>query len=231
MKQNSNGSIDITLKLSWPDIQKALDKEIQEAVKNAELPGFRKGMAPKDLVLAKLDRNDLLTHSIQHVLPDYYARAIKEHNLKPILYPQLKLVSGEEGKDWEFTATTCETPTVTLPLNWQDEIKKLKPEKPDEKLTGIVEFLRSQVKIAIPDLLVEEEANHRLAALVENISKLGMDTQKYLETKKLTPETLKAQTAAEARVDLEIEFILNQIKTDQKLEDRKQTLDFLQNLV
>lgn len=215
LNRQDNGTIEIKLVIPWSDIQKAFEKEVDEAVASAEIQGFRKGKAPRSLVEPKLDKSHLYSHAVQHLLPEAYATAVKTNNLKPILYPQIKITKGRENEDWEFLATTCEAPNVTLP----------------EKLDKDINILRQKSKVKVPDLLVEEEANHRLASLVENITKLGLTTENYLTTKKLTPETLKANLAADSRTDLETEFILLRIQNDRKFPDRKSTLDFLQNLV
>lgn len=95
----------MTLTISWTQIQQAY-------VAEAELPGFRKGKAPRELVEAKLNKTRILSQALGHLLPKVYAAAVKEHSLKPILHPQIKIVSGKEGEDWVFTAITCEAPTV-----------------------------------------------------------------------------------------------------------------------
>lgn len=210
-----NGTIELTLIIPWSDIQKAYEKEVGETVANTEIQGFRKGRAPRSMVEPKLDRSHLYSHAVQHLLPEAYAAAVKANNIKPILYPQIKIVKGQEGLDWEFLATTCEAPTVTLP----------------EKLDKDLNVLRQKSQVKIPDLLVEEEANHRLVALVENITKLGLTTESYLQSKKLTPTTLKSQISQSSRTDLETEFILLAIQKDHNLPDRKSTLDILQKLV
>lgn len=212
--KKEDGSIQIKLVIPWPDIQSAYEKEVDETIANTEIQGFRKGKAPRDLVEPKLDKSQLYSHAVQHLLPKIYSTAVKEHNLKPILYPQISIQKNDFGQDWQFTATTCEAPEVILP----------------EKLAKLDE-LRKIVAVKVPDLLVVEEVNHRLAALVENITQLGLTTESYLQSKKLTPETLKTQLSGQARSDLETEFILLAVQQGQKLADRKATLDFLQTLV
>lgn len=209
-----NGNLELTLTVPWDRIQKAYDGAVNEAVADAEVPGFRKGKAPRNLIEPKLDRNHTLSHALGHLLPEIYAAAVKEHSLKPLLNPQIKIVSGKEGETWTFSAVTCETPEVKLPA-------QLKP----------LDKLVAEVKITIPDVLVEEEANHRLAALAENITGLGMTIEQYLTTKKLTAPELQAQLAKDARRDLTTEFILMEVQKDQKLANRKAALDFLQKLV
>lgn len=226
-----NGNIDISLTIPWSDIKKAYEAEVDAAVQNAEVTGFRKGKAPRDLVEPKLDKDALYSQVIRKLLPDIYAAAVKDHSLMPILNPKVALTKGEEGSDWEFIATVCEAPPVTLPEKYSDEIKKLKPKEESKKLETVLDYLHQKSKVKVPDLLIEEESNHRIAHLVENITRLGLTTENYLQTKKLTPEDLKAQTTTQTRTDLEMEFILNQIRLDQKLEDRKKTLDFLTSLI
>lgn len=210
-----NGNIEITLTIPWPNIQKASEAQIEEAIKNAEIKGFRKGQAPRSLVEPQLKADQLYSHALQHLLPEAYAQAVKDHSLKPLLHPHITVKSGQHSQDWIFTATTCEAPPVTLP----------------PKLTSDLNELRKLSSVKVPDLLVEEEINHRLSALAENLTSLGLTTQKYLETKKLTPETLKANLATQARADLEMEFILAEIQKTKQLKDRKSTLDYLKTLV
>jgi len=209
-----NGNLELTLTIPWDRVRKAYDSAVTEAVADAQLPGFRKGKAPKDLVEPKLDRNHTLSHALGHLLPEVYATAVKEHDLKPLLNPHIKIVSGKERETWTFTATTCEAPKVILP----------------EKLKAL-DKLVTETKVVIPDLLIEEEANHRLAALAENVTTLGMTIEQYLTTKKLTAEELKAKLAQEAKSDLISEFTLLEVQKTQKLSDRKATLEFLQKLV
>ncbi len=111
-------------------------------------------------------------------------------------------------------ATTCEAPQV-----------KLGP------LTKDIEQLIKSSQVQIANLLVESEANHRLSGLAENLNQLGLSIDKYLTTKKITIDQLKAETAQAARHDLSLEFILQKVQVDHKLADRQKTLDFLANLV
>lgn len=226
----TTGTIEITLTVPWVKIQQAYEKAVEEAVASAEIKGFRKGKAPRTMVEPKLDKNHTLSHAIQHVLPDEYAAAVKEHGLKPILYPQIAVQSGKEGEDWVFTASTCEAPQVTLP-DYKSGIGKVEVKQADQKLSTILDYLVKNSKMTIPTLLIEEEANHRLNNLVENLTQLGMTTDKYLASKNLTPESLKAQMATDAKSALEVEFALMEVTRVEKLENRQKTLDFLSSLV
>jgi len=230
INRQPNGSIEIKLHLSWNDIQSQIKIETEKAISNAEIPGFRKGKAPRDLVEPKLDKSQLLSQSLAELLPKVYSGVIDTEKLKPILYPQIHIDKGVWGQDFEFTATTCESPTVTLPQSYVENIPKLQFKDANNQLSTILEYLHTNSQVQIPDPLIVEESNHRLSRLAENLSQLGIDMSKYLTTKKITAEDLKAQTAATAKADLEIEFILETIQSHQKLLDRQSTLEYLKSL-
>lgn len=216
MKRLENGNIELTLIITWVNIQKQYEILVNKAVETTELPGFRKGKAPRKSVEEKLDKNDLYSRAAQELLPKLYEQAIKEHKLVPILYPRIQLLKAKENEDWEFIATVCEAPEIVLPSEY--------------KAKGL-EYLDKNTTAVIPEVLAEDEANHRLALLSENITKLGLSTEQYLQSKKLNVEGLRGATMADAKRDLKMEFVLEKIKTVHKLVDRAKTLDFVNNLV
>lgn len=206
-----NGSIEITFTIPWSSLQKRYEQEVEKAVAGTELPGFRKGKAPKREVEAKLDKSKLYSHALEHLVPAEYTKTVEEQHLKPVLYPSITVKEGQEGKDWVFVATTCEAPEVVLP----------------EEIKGGIDWLAKNSKVILPQLIIEAEADHRVAALAENLSKLGLTVDKYLQTKKITAENLRADTVKSAREDLNTEFVLQKVQVVKSLPDRKSTLDFL----
>ncbi len=228
--RRQSGDIELTITLPWTQVAAEIAKQTQAAVAAAKLPGFRPGKAPASLVEPQLDKNQLYSATVQALLPPAYAAAVKDRQLKPILYPHIHVSKIDPDQDWVFTLHTCEVPTVTL-IDYQPLVAGVAKDPADTRIVRILDVLRQRAGLNLPDMLVEEEANHRLSALVENLTQLGMTTKSYLEAKKITSENLKAAMARDARADLEAEFILSHIQTEQKLPDRKHTLDYLLTLV
>lgn len=107
-----SGNIELTIAVPRSRVQSAYEEVIDETVKAAEIKGFRKGHAPRNIVEARLDRNQTFSHALQHLLPKAYQAAVDQHHLKPVVYPQIRIEKGKEGEDWVFVATVCEIPTV-----------------------------------------------------------------------------------------------------------------------
>ncbi len=229
--RHDNGTISLKIVIPWAQIDEAYKKQVSQALNKTEVPGFRKGKAPEKVAQEKLDKSHLMSLALSELLPPAYSQLVKANNLKPILYPQIQIDKGVSGQDFEFTATTCEAPVVNLPANFRDEISKLKPPETGPKFDSIAHYLRQNCRINVPDILINEEVNHRLSLLVENLTKLGLDIPKYLQTKKLSPQDLKDLTAKEARADLEMELILTEIKLQEKLPDKTKTVDYLLHLL
>jgi FKBP-type peptidyl-prolyl cis-trans isomerase (trigger factor) len=225
-----DGTISLTLTFPWSEIATAYEHVVSEAIAETEIPGFRKGKAPRATVEAKLDRTQTLSHALQHLLPTAYEQAVTTHQLKPILYPKLQITQAKENQDWQVIATTCQLPQVTLP-DYLAEIPKLKITSADTKLSQILDFIAKKAQVTLPAILVTEEVDQRLSSLADNLTNLGLSTQNYLASKKLTLDQLKLQLSQAAQADLTLEFALAKIQADHKHSDRKQTLDFLATLV
>lgn len=88
------------------------EKVINEIANRADLPGFRKGKAPKDVLEkkhAELVKNELLKDAVPH----FYQEALEKAGVEPVSYPQFSAVSLK-GDELHFTAEFEVKPTVTV---------------------------------------------------------------------------------------------------------------------
>ena len=124
IEKTQDGTIELKITIPWTIVKKEWDIVVAEMVKNSNLPGFRKGKAPKKLVEEKLDTSRIREEVLRQILPPAYLEAIREHSIKPIMDPKIH-IEGElaEGKDWQFHAITSEAPLVEL-NGYKEEIKK-----------------------------------------------------------------------------------------------------------
>lgn len=221
-----DGTIEFRLTIPWDKAKIVWGVVVEEMAKNANLPGFRKGKAPKNLVEGNLDKAKIRDEVVRHLLPAVYAQAVKDNNVKPIIDPRIHVDEAlVEGKDWEFHAITCEAPVVELG-NYKDEVKKITakskivvPGKEAETppFDEIVKSLLETVKVTVPQVLVEREVDRLLTQTLEEIKKLGMNLDQYLSSTKKTAEDLRAESAVKANTDLKLEFILQKIAESEKI--------------
>jgi FKBP-type peptidyl-prolyl cis-trans isomerase (trigger factor) len=243
LKRLPKGAFELAITVPQDIVKNTYEEVVNDAVKNAEIPGFRKGTAPRDRVEPGLDKKNIYEEIVKRLIPKFYVDAISEHKLRPILNPRVQLISAEENKDWTFTATSCEAPEVTLG-DYKSEVKKTlasdnlwvpgkgDPTKKegvdkDEKLNKIIDHLLNTIPIEPSDLLVEEETNHSLARLVDQTQSLGITVEQYLASTGKTAETLRAEYATAAKRNLQVEFLLNAIVKDLNVQTSQKEIDDL----
>lgn len=226
-----NGNVQLTVTLPWSHIHQAYQTAVDKTIAQTEIPGFRKGKAPRDMVESKLDRNHLYTQALQDLLPQKYNEATAEHQLTAIVYPQVHIEKGKEGEDWVIVFTTCEVPTVDIPELKKGVVKLEKAVESNQKLDRVLTWLVDHSRVALPQLLVDHETNHRLSQLIDNLTQLGMHTDGYLKAKKMTAGQLKDQITTAARQGLILEFVLQKVQAAQRLASRQKTLEYLTNLI
>lgn len=78
-------------------VKAAYGKVSQKYVKRANVPGFRKGFAPLDVVRMRFSE-EIKSEVLQEVIPGQVTAAIQEHDLHPLAEPHLHLEDQENVK-------------------------------------------------------------------------------------------------------------------------------------
>jgi FKBP-type peptidyl-prolyl cis-trans isomerase (trigger factor) len=231
--KKADGTVSLTITIPQSSIKKSREVVLEEMTKRADLPGFRKGKAPKEIVEEKINRDQLNEDILKKLLPTAYMEAIQEHNLKPIMNPQLHVDKLEEDTDWVITATTCEMPAVdlgTYKKNIQKVTVKSKiviPGKETEKpkTEDIIKALIESVTVKVPQILIDQETDRLLSQLLNDIKKLGLNLEQYLGTTKRSPDDLRKEYAERAETDIKIEFTLQKIAETEKITVENNEID------
>lgn len=238
-----DGTIELTITIPWKEVKKSFDGLLKKALAEVTVPGFRKGKAPRKLAEEKIEKKRVYEEVIKQIIPEYYAKAIQQENIKPIISPRIELVQAKEGKDWRFKAFVCEKPKVNLG-SYQQTISNLKIQKPTKiwtpgqkkekeeqkgkiNIEEILKALFKEVKISIPRLLIEEEVNRMLSRLIDDTKKLGLTLEQYLKTKGKTGEQLKRDYRQEVEKTLTLEFALEEIAEKEKITVDNKEIDEL----
>lgn len=97
---------------------KKFDEGIQKSfLKNSSkfnIPGFRKGKAPRYMVEKFYGEQILYEDAINAICPEAYDEAIEENNLHPVDRPEIDIVQIGKGQAFIFTATVTVKPEVEL---------------------------------------------------------------------------------------------------------------------
>lgn len=237
--KTDDGTIQINFVIPWKLVDTTRDEVLEETAKDIEVPGFRKGKAPKDKVLEKVSKESLVQHTLGHILPEALGKAIDANKLKIAIYPRYDLLKAEEGSDWEVRASTCEIPEIDLGdykknIEGEGRASKLwvpgkdkKKEEPTraQKQDLVVKTLVSSAKITIPKILLEEEVNARLSSLLEKIEKLGLNFETYLSNIGKTVEEVRKDYTLNAENTLKLDLALAHVIEKEKIQVSEKEID------
>lgn len=219
-------------------VKERLDEALHHEAEEMEIKGFRKGKAPIELVKEKVDQSKLRGHMLNHLLPDLYARIITENKLRPIIDPKLEILQFEEGKDLVLRMTLIEKPQIEL-KDYKAALKeryKSKNEKPESEASSeekktpvdltneeVVEVIVDNSQVDLADELVKEETDRMISNMIDQINRMGITLEQYLETVKKTAEQIREEYAKTAQKTLHADFAITEIsfKEDLKVTDEE----------
>jgi len=92
----------------------AMSRAFLKIRKSINIPGFRRGKAPRKIVEAMYGESVLYDDAINLLFPDAYEAAVKEYDLYPVDQPEFNLEEIGSGKDLKFNVEVYVRPDVTL---------------------------------------------------------------------------------------------------------------------
>jgi len=232
LNKQADGTIELTITVPKKRVSEAYQKTLSRLAKETEIKGFRKGKAPLKKVEENIGKTKVYEEVLKNLIPKVYVEAVKEQKIKPIINPQISVVSLEEGKDWQIKATTCELPEVDLG-NYKQAVKKVlasekiwvpgkdeeekTQEKESERMGKIFQTLLKVTKIQVPELVIQEEVTRMLSRLIDQTRRLGLTVEQYLASIGKTSDQLRQEYRLQAEESLKLELILSAIADKEKI--------------
>jgi trigger factor len=123
-------------------------KALARAGERMEIPGFRKGKAPTDILKQNINEMMLLEEMAEMAISDNYQKILEENKIDAIGRPEITITKIAKGSDLEFKIKTAIIPEMTLPD--YKKIAKTENSKDENKKEVVVE--ESDVTKVIDDL-------------------------------------------------------------------------------
>ena len=133
-----------TLKITAPaaDVNAGFKKAVQKIANQVNIPGFRKGKAPRAIIEMHYGKEAVKQEAFEEVANKAYSEALEQEKLIPVSDPKVEESTFEEGKDMELTIKVTLKPEPEL-----GEYKGLHVDKKEAEVTD------EQVEAQIKDLM------------------------------------------------------------------------------
>jgi len=100
--------------ITGPELAEAEDRAFRKLVRVVKLPGFRQGKVPRKLFEQAYGSETVTNQAVEDLLPEAYAKAVREHDLDPVDKPKLEVLEESEGRPTRLKATVEVRPTIEL---------------------------------------------------------------------------------------------------------------------
>ena len=124
----------LTVEVPAENVEKAIQGAYNKMKKSINIPGFRKGKAPRQLIEKMYGKEVFYNDAIDAMLPAAYSDAVEECGEEIVSHPQIDVVQIESGKPFVFTATVAVKPAVELGEYKGIQVEKAPIEVKDEEI-------------------------------------------------------------------------------------------------
>ncbi len=106
--------VKLSVEVDEQEFEQAIEAAFKKISREVRIPGFRPGKAPRRVLEARLGKETGRAEALRDALPDYYARAVRDHDVDAIAAPEIDITGGEEEGPVAFDAVVEIRPQLHL---------------------------------------------------------------------------------------------------------------------
>ncbi len=207
INKKEKGIVEINISMPFSEVSTKKETTIERMVENAEIEGFRKGKAPKDVVVEKIGENKILQEVSQTVINEVFPQILEKEKLQIIGYPAISVVQLKEGEDFKFNIQMTVYPEISLPdykkiaKAIKKESKKVDDQEVEKVEKNLVEMQNSMHRQTCPEGDKCEEKCKQVEKLTDDFVKQLGPFKTVAEFKKKVKQDLEQEAKAREIAD------------------------------
>ena len=152
------GMAKLTIEVSAEEFDKAVDTVYKKQRNRIQIPGFRKGKAPRKMIENMYGEGIFFEDAANELIPGAYEKAYDECEEEITSSPEIDVVQIEHGKPFIFTAVVALKPEVKLGEYKGVAIDKVSVEVTDEEVSAEIDRERdnSARMVSVEDRAVQD---------------------------------------------------------------------------
>ncbi len=199
----------LTIEVEPEEMEKALDEAYHRLVKQLNIPGFRKGKAPRVLFERHVGKDHLESEALDKLIPQLYQEALEKEEIAGIGQPDMEIVQKDPPI---FKATIPMPPLVELGDYHSIRITPATIKITDENIDAGIENLRKAYATLEPverEVEFEDVVTVSVKATVENETVLDREGESFKVSRESEPAPGFAEQLAGMNSGDEKEFTLS----------------------
>lgn len=139
-----NHKMVLEMEVPQAEVTKAVDKAYQKLASRVNIPGFRKGKAPRKVLESRIGKEAILDEAFEILAPAAYNKALEEQKVEPVTRPEIEVVTFQEDQPLKFKATIVTKPEIQLGDYKGVKVAKAAPEVKEEDVARQLDSLRNR---------------------------------------------------------------------------------------
>ncbi len=140
-EKTENNETYLTVEMDSAEVEESSANVYRRLVKQVNIPGFRKGKAPRPILERFVGQERLVNDMLEDLVPRAYEKAIEEQQLEAIAQPKIEVIETDPVK---FQAVVPLKPVVNLGDYHQIQVTEEPVEVTEETVDRVIEDLRHQ---------------------------------------------------------------------------------------
>jgi len=129
------------------EMEESLNKAYHHLVKEIDIPGFRKGKAPRHVLERYIGKEELQKEALEHLIPQLCNQVIEEQKMEVIAQPQIEILQVDPVV---FKSTFPLRPQVELGDYQHIRLAPEPAEVTEEEINSVMEQLRQRRAVWAP---------------------------------------------------------------------------------
>ena len=150
-EQVEKNLVKLTFEVSAEDFANAINSVYKKNAKKFNIPGFRKGKAPKAIIEKLYGKGVFFEDAINACIPEAFEAAVKEADLDVVARPEIDVEEIKKGEPIVFTALVTTRPEVKLGDYKGIEVEKIDYTVTDEDVAKDIEAAQKKNARLITD--------------------------------------------------------------------------------
>ncbi len=142
-KKTDTNLVELEIKVDAEAFELALQRAYKKNVGKIQVPGFRKGKAPRKIIEKMYGKECFYEDAVNDIYPIEYAAAVKEAGIDPVDHPDVEVVSLDEN-GLVFKAKVVVKPEVEVVDYKGIEVKKTVAAVNEDEITAEIDRLRDR---------------------------------------------------------------------------------------
>ena len=143
-KKTETNVVEMEIAVGAQELREAVEKVYRRKAKSLNVPGFRRGKAPRSMIERLYGEGIFLEDAVNDLYPEAYEKAVEEAGLEPVALTDVEILNVDKAEGFTFKATVTVKPEIKLGKYKGIAVSKTKYAVEESEVDAEIEQMRER---------------------------------------------------------------------------------------